>query len=392
MELDLFLAFTTLALIPSITFIIEITLGIKPLKLPQHPKTNKSCLVIIPAHDEEAVIGEAISSIRNQLTPEDRILVVADNCSDATAEIAQRCQCEVIARIDTVRRGKGYALDFAIRHVASTAPEILIVIDADCVVLPNAIERLKAACVALARPVQGSYLMTEKDESNAMGRITQFAVYLKNHVRPLGLNRLGGSSPITGSGFAVQYEQLRNLPPSEGEVVEDMRLGLDLLLAGRKVMFLPHAHITSHLPENISSVTTQHKRWEHGHIRMIASKFPRLLKHAAKNRSWQLLISAIDLAIPPFTLLLLLNFFLLVVTALWHYFVDDVRPLTTVATTVTLQFFLLLLVNQTLKSTKLRIVDIKGCISFICSKRGIYSSLIKGNLSSWIKTDRTQQK
>lgn len=388
--LDIFFGLTVLALTPSFTFLIEIVFGVKRTKATEYPKTSKKCLIIIPAHNEEPVIELAINSLKNQLASGDRILVVADNCNDATAEKARIHQCEVIVRNDKARRGKGYALDFAIKHPSTSGAEIVIVMDADCVALPNAIALLKDACASLSRPVQASYLMIERNKNNAMGRITQFAVYLKNHVRPLGLTRIGGSSPITGSGFAIPYEQIRRLPISSGDIAEDMKLGIEILFAGKNVAFLPHAGILSDLPETTPSITTQHKRWEHGHIMLIGSQFPKLLKHAVQTHSWKVFISAMDLAIPPFTLLMLYNFLLLAISGLWFYATKDLRPIAVASITTILQIFSLLLVNQTLNPGKLCIADIRGCLAFIISKRAIYLSLLTGNISTWIKTDRNK--
>ena len=101
--------------------------------IPHNGNESRSRLaVLVPAHDEGAVLLQTIADIQMQLRPGDRLLVVADNCADDTAGIARAAGAEVVERHDPDKRGKGYALDFGIRHLALDPPEVVIIIDADC--------------------------------------------------------------------------------------------------------------------------------------------------------------------------------------------------------------------------------------------------------------------
>src|SRR5437762_2498433 len=79
----------------------------------------------------------------------DRVLVVADNCTDATAAVAREHGVDVVDRFDETRRGKGFALDFGLRALdeISSAPPIVVMLDADCMLAPGALD-------ALARQVE----------------------------------------------------------------------------------------------------------------------------------------------------------------------------------------------------------------------------------------------
>ncbi len=118
--------------------------------------------VLIPAHNEELVIDETIKSVKSQLKDDDSLLVVADNCSDNTARIARDLGAKVLIREDAVRRGKGYALDFGIKHITAIKdkPDVLIVIDADCIVEQGSLSKLVHDCMEKARPIQALYLMS----------------------------------------------------------------------------------------------------------------------------------------------------------------------------------------------------------------------------------------
>src|SRR5689334_7809846 len=107
--------------------------------------------VLVPAHDEELGIEPVLAAVRAGLTAQDRVLVVADNCTDNTAAVGRAAGAEVVERFDTRLVGKGYALDFGIRHLAARAPDVVIVIDADCLIEADALDRLARRCKTSAR-------------------------------------------------------------------------------------------------------------------------------------------------------------------------------------------------------------------------------------------------
>ena len=86
-----------------------------------------------------------LADIKAQLRAGDRLLVVADNCTDDTAAVAAAAGAEVIARNDPEKIGKGYALEWGLQHLSADPPDIVIVIDADCRLSDNAIENLSTA-------------------------------------------------------------------------------------------------------------------------------------------------------------------------------------------------------------------------------------------------------
>ena len=90
--------------------------------------------VLIPAHDEEGVIEATLQSVMAAVGPGDRVLVVADNCRDDTAAVARRSGAEVLHRVDPEHRGKGYALNHGLSHLRDDPPDVVVVIDADCLV------------------------------------------------------------------------------------------------------------------------------------------------------------------------------------------------------------------------------------------------------------------
>jgi cellulose synthase/poly-beta-1,6-N-acetylglucosamine synthase-like glycosyltransferase len=258
--------------------------------------------VAIPAHNEQVVIEATLKALMPTLPAGSRVLVVADNCTDTTATIARRCGAEAIERFDPDRRGKGFALDFGIRHLAADPPDAIVFLDADCRVAQNTVRLLAAAAIASGRPVQGRNLCDPDPRGGALQMISGLAFRFKNLVRALGLARLADTCHLTGTGMALPWQLAERARLADGNVVEDMQLGIDLTLAGHPPLFVPEARVDSPLPQQRAAARTQRTRWEHGHLRTLLVQSPRLVGLAIRHRRLSLLALALDLAIPPLSL------------------------------------------------------------------------------------------
>ena len=262
--------------------------------------------VLIPAHDEAGSIGVTIAALLPQLEPGDRVLVVADNCSDETAAIAQVAGAEVVERFNTEQRGKGYALDFGVQILAQDAPEVVVIVDADCTLEAGSLDRLTRLAIGRNRPVQGRYLMELPPAPTAARRVSAFAFAVKNFARSEGLRRLGLPCLLNGTGMAFPWPAIVRLPLASGNLVEDMQMGIDLTLAGYPPLFCPDAPVTGRLPQSESAATSQRTRWEHGHLQTLIYHVPPLLGRAIVTSNGQLLSTALDLMVPPLSFLVMI--------------------------------------------------------------------------------------
>jgi cellulose synthase/poly-beta-1,6-N-acetylglucosamine synthase-like glycosyltransferase len=297
-----------LLLVPTLVFVAEVAAGCF-LTLPRSKfltSLDGRIAVLIPAHNESVGIIPTIGDIKQQLRPGDRIVVVADNCSDDTATIAASLGAEVSTRNDPTRIGKGYALDWGIDHLTADPPAIVIVIDADCRITAGAIDRLADTCAQSQRPVQSLYLMTAPAGSAINHQVAEFAWRVKNWVRPLGLSAMALPCQLVGSGMAFPWDIIRSADLSSGFIVEDLKLGLELATAGHPPIFCPSAVVTSTFPTSTQGAQTQRQRWEQGHIGLILTKSPALLFSAVKGWNTGLLALTLDLMVLPITLLALL--------------------------------------------------------------------------------------
>ena len=262
--------------------------------------------VLMPAHNEALVIERTLRQLLPQLRNDDRLVVVADNCTDPTADIAARLGATVIIRQDSIRRGKGYALDFGRQYLAQTAdgpPEVMVVVDADCWVESGSLDVLCDRTHQTQRPTQAIYLFNAGDERPGARQIVSLlAIRVKNWVRPLGLHRLGQPCLLTGTGMAFPWTALQSVSLASGNLVEDMQLGLDLTQAGYPPLLCADARVLGTQPHSAAAETSQRTRWEHGHLRTLAS-VPKLLWSGLRQRRLSLIALALDLAIPPLSLL-----------------------------------------------------------------------------------------
>jgi cellulose synthase/poly-beta-1,6-N-acetylglucosamine synthase-like glycosyltransferase len=297
-----------LLLAPTLVLFVEVVAAVLPGGFPATPRGQRPrrVAVLIPAHDEETSIPRTLRSITPQLGPEDRLVVVADNCSDRTGDVARSEGAQVLTRKSLELRGKGYALDHGVRHLEQDAPDVVIIIDADCIVESGSIAILAAAAAGSGRPIQALYRMTAPEGAGLRQRIAEFAWLIKNQVRPLGLHRMGLPCQLMGTGMAFPWPVIRTAPLATGHIVEDLKLGLDLARRGSPPLFCTGAAVSSEFPSSNEGVRSQRTRWEHGHLRSILDDAPKLLLQSALRANAALASMALDLSVPPLALLAML--------------------------------------------------------------------------------------
>ena len=262
--------------------------------------------VLIPAHNEEEMLSETIATMRPQLRNADWLLVVADNCSDNTASVAKALGADVIIRTDPNRMGKGFALDYGIRHFARDPPGIVVVVDADCKLGDSAIDYLGSLCNATNRPVQARYVMKDAASPTEASQFREFAWRVKNWMRPLGLSSAGLPCQLMGTGMAFPWEIIARANLATGALVEDLKLGLELAADGHSPMFCPAAVVVSEFPATGEGTRSQQLRWEQGHLGVIATEVPRYFLKALRQGNMDLLVLTLDAAVPPLSLLLII--------------------------------------------------------------------------------------
>ena len=263
-------------------------------------------VIVVPAHDEARLIGSTVASLRGLDYPEDlfRIHVIADNCSDATAEIARGAGAEVHVRFAPDKRGKGPALQWLLQRLWTRGDphDAVVIVDADSTLSPNFLRVMDAKLAEGHRVVQGYYAVRDPGTSWNVGlRYAGFAV--RHYLRPLARVALGGSCGLYGNGMVFRSDVLRNRPWT-AHLTEDMELQLELLLAGIFVAFAPDAVVEAEMPASLAGARSQQQRWEQGRLDLVRRYVPALLRPPRVRRPHQRvaqLDAAVDQVIPPFS-------------------------------------------------------------------------------------------
>ena len=347
--------------------------------------------VLMPAHNEASIITATLRSIAPQLTPSDRLLVIADNCVDDTAALARSAGAEVIERSNLQQRGKGFALDYGIRHLDRDSPDVVIIMDADCRAAPGCIDRLARLCSKTSRPIQALYLMHAPQDAGLKMRIAEFAWIVKNQVRPEGLRRLGLPCQLMGTGMAFPWLRISQAKLASGEIVEDLKLGIDLARAGAPPLFCADALVTSDFPNSSEGVQGQRTRWEHGHLRLLMSEVPRLFVSSLFKRNISLLALTLDLSVPPLALLTLLTAAVWCCSAILFLFTKAILPIGLASADVA---FLILAVliswhrygRQTISLGKLALA-----VVYALWKIPLYARFLVARQISWVRSKRNDE-
>lgn len=295
-------------LVPSMVFLAECVAAALPRRRPSHVMEGPPprVAVVVPAHDEATVIASTVEHLRGLLAKGDRLLVVADNCSDRTAEHARAEGAEVLERFDHEHRGKGHALSFAFDALREEPPDVVVVVDADCRLTPGSLEVLAREARVTSRPAQAEYIMRPVDGSSR-SVVSALAFLVRNRARPRGLHRLGLPCHLTGTGMAFRWDVLAKAPRTGSHLVEDLVLGIELAERGHPPRLCPDARVTSELPRGAAAALTQRERWEHGQMSTLFARAPRLLAQGLRGRQPDLVALGLDLLVPPLALLVLVQ-------------------------------------------------------------------------------------
>jgi cellulose synthase/poly-beta-1,6-N-acetylglucosamine synthase-like glycosyltransferase len=232
--------------------------------------------VLVPAHNEEALIGRCIRSVLACADSGTELLVVAHNCSDATAAEAEAAGARVLLLSDPGQAGKGCALRFGFAAALAGPSQAVLVIDADSVVSAGLIAAVRRRFLRGAQALQCRYEVNNPQE-NQRTKLMALAFQAFNVIRPRGRERLGLSAGILGNGFALHRKTLERISYGADSIVEDLEYHLTLIRAGIRVEFVNTAAVRGEMPITDQGACTQRARWEGGRQRMMRRWAPRLM-------------------------------------------------------------------------------------------------------------------
>ena len=268
---------------------------------PAGPGTTRFT-VLVPAHDESTGLLPTVDSLAQQDYDRDEVtvVVVADNCSDDTADVARSAGATVWERHEPGSRGKGQALAWALHRLLGSpdAPDAVVVVDADCVASPSMLRVFDARLHAGARAVQCRY-DASNPEASPKAALRYAAMVLFNTVRLEGKDALGASSGLSGTGMCFSTGLLHDVPWAAGSLSEDIEQHARLVAAGERVAFAPDATVSSPVPVTTSQARQQELRWEAGRLEVAREHGLPLLLAGVRERDRSKALTGVDLLTVP---------------------------------------------------------------------------------------------
>jgi len=260
-------------------------------KLPS-PSRDYAIRILVPAYNEEAGIADTLTSLQ-KLEPAGRveIVVIADNCTDRTAEIARAHGVRVLERTDPGHRGKGEALEWAIEQCGLDDCDVVLVTDADTGVESNALGVIAAAIESGAEVVQLNFEVTAGDGS-PLARLQNIANAVENRCFYHGRSLLRLPILLRGSGMAFTSNVLRNHPFRSHSITEDSDFAVDLMRGGVRVDYVMESTISTAATSTYDQSQAQRDRWATGIFGLIRSRMMPLIRTGLSKGRFNLIESA----------------------------------------------------------------------------------------------------
>jgi cellulose synthase/poly-beta-1,6-N-acetylglucosamine synthase-like glycosyltransferase len=313
-------AFGAFVLLPSLylAFLAAVTLAARQRSSNGGSRRDPARFaILVPAHNEEVLIGPTVAGLLALDYPKDRfaVHVIADNCADRTAAIARHAGANVHERRDPHRRGKGAALNWMIDGLASRSEPIdaFVIVDADSELSSDFLWAMSGHMRAGATVIQALNLVKVAVD-RPLVRIRELALELNCHLRPLAHSALGGSSGLFGNGMCLRTDVCERYPWAESSVVEDAELFLRLVRDGHRIAFATDTCVRSVMPESLRTAGAQAVRWERGKFDHLGEAVG-LVRRGLVRHERSALLAGLSGLTPPFSMLALATAMFLVASA-----------------------------------------------------------------------------
>ena len=256
----------------------------KPLKV----KKDHRFMAIIPAHNEEAVVGNLIESLKKQNYNKDLydIYVIADNCTDNTAKVAKEAGAIVYKRFDETKKTKGYALNWFLQQkIEENAPyDAFFVFDADNIVHPDFIKNMNKKLCQGEDVVQGYRDIKNPTDSWITAGYAIF-YWTMHRFYHLARYNLGLSPLLNGTGFMVRFDVVKPQGWDTKTLTEDIEFSLKRIIKGKKLGWATDAICYDEQPVGFKQSWSQRSRWTIGHIQCLQEYTKPLAGAVKKNKT-----------------------------------------------------------------------------------------------------------
>jgi len=255
----------------------------RPLKI----NKNHKFMAIIPAHNEERVIGSLIESLKNQTYDKNLydIYVIADNCTDNTAKISKELDAIVYERFDSQNKTKGHALNwFLAQKIKEDADyDAFFVFDSDNIVDKNFIKNMNKKLCQGEDVVQG-YRDIKNPTDNWISAGYALFYWTMHRFYHLARYNIGLSTLLNGTGFMVRFDVIKPTGWDTKTLTEDIEFSLKRIIKGKRLGWATDAIVYDEQPTTFKQSWSQRSRWTIGHIQCVELYTGELIKSVKEHK------------------------------------------------------------------------------------------------------------
>jgi cellulose synthase/poly-beta-1,6-N-acetylglucosamine synthase-like glycosyltransferase len=283
---------------PALVFLVALLSPRRRTPVASPAAEAQRLLFLVPAHDEELLIEECVRSLVGMDYPADRLLVVviADNCSDRTAELARAAGARVLERADLTLRGKPRALAWALDQLKAEPYDAGIIVDADSVVEPG-FARAVDTLGPLGEDAAQAYFATRNEDENWLTLLAGVLARAKYEVVYPVKDRAGLNCPLTGNGMVFGAGPLKRDGWTAFSLTENWELYGDYTARGRRIVYAHGARLLSQEVRSLGQGRTQRQRWIRGR-REALRRFAGPLARSTRIGLLQKLDAILELGLP----------------------------------------------------------------------------------------------
>ena len=270
---------------------------------------EKKFAVIVAAHNESAVIAPLIKNLLSLKYPRELydVYVIADNCKDNTAEIAEKAGAIVCVRFDKEKKSKGFALEWMFEKIfemekSGKVYDAVVIFDADNLVHPNFLIEMNNRLMKGDKIIQG-FLDAKNPYDTWVSGTFAIAFWVIDHVSHLAKTNIGLSAVLGGTGMCITVDVLKKNGWRATCLTEDMEFTMKSLAEGLKTTWAHDAVVYDEKPLTFKQSWTQRKRWAQGQFDVAHRFIPKLIAEGWRRKDIRIWDGCIYLLQPHFLML-----------------------------------------------------------------------------------------
>lgn len=275
--------------------------GFKHHKETPQQAPSKRFAIVVPAHNEERVVGPLLDSIKALRYPDALydIHLIADNCTDHTADVARMHGATVHERVNHDDVGKGFAIEWMIEKLAKHHEpyDAMVIFDADNLVHPDFLSIMNDKLLAGHRVIQG-YLGVKNPFDTWVSVSLAISYWYDNRMFQHARSNIGLACSLGGTGLCIDFPLLQEMGWEATGLTEDLEFGVRCVERGIVPVWAHDAKVYDEKPTSFMASHHQRLRWQQGHFHSMKHRMMSLAKAGIRERSFMKLDVAIFLFQP----------------------------------------------------------------------------------------------